>query len=525
MNELASLAAVYEATREIGLSDDLDHLLEKVLARAQELIGFDHCALMLYDAESRTLSVRSVRGYGERAGDVLELSLPEGRGISGWAAANRQAVRVGDVRKDPRYIVGLHEARSNMAVPLMVRNEVAGVVNVESDRENAFTEEHEKLLTVLGAQAALAIVASQARERLQSRISLLDALYRISQLATDSKDLDATLDAILEVAQRTIPRGQCAILLVDDSGGLLRVRAANGYAEGVEQIAIPIGHGITGRCASTGKTIVVDDLELDDGYIRGVTGARSEIAIPLLVEGRVIGVLNVESTRQGAYQEAQACTLSVVAQQAAVVLRSAILQEETRRLAITDPLTGLHNRRYFVDRLDEHLARAERYGEKLGLLLLDSDQLKLTNDRHGHHAGDRALQEIAVALRGILRDSDEVARIGGDEFAVLLLQADEALSVGIARRLRRQLRQAVLVSEDGDAIELSCSAGIALFPDDAEDPLALLRAADLALYNAKARGRGEITVAQAHQSPGQERMERRARVELSVPGRWTPLNA
>ncbi|MEJ2319139.1 MAG: sensor domain-containing diguanylate cyclase, partial [Gemmatimonadales bacterium] len=371
--------------------------------------------------------------------------------------------------------------------------------------------------TVLGAQAALAIVASQARERLQSRICLLDALYRISQLACEGKDLDSTLDAILEVAQNAIPRGQCAILLVDEERGMLRVRASNGYAEGVQEMTIPLGRGITGLCALTGKTIVVDDLELDDNYIEGVTGARSEVAVPLLVEGRVLGVLNAESTRLAAYRETHVRTLSVVAQQAAVVMRSAKLQEETRRLAITDPLTGLHNRRYFVDRLEKHLARAERYGERLGLLLLDSDHLKAVNDRHGHHAGDRVLHRIAGALRGILRNSDEVARIGGDEFAVLMLQADEPLAVGIARRFKEQLCEAVLTSETGDAIQVSCSAGIALFPDDGADAKALLRAADRALYSAKARGRGEISVAPARRSPSHERLERRARVKLTVP--------
>lgn len=519
MKDLASLAAVYDATREIGLSDNLDRLLERVLARAQELIGFDHCALMLYDAEGRTLSVRSVLGYDDRAADVLRLSLPEGRGISGWAAANRQAVRVGDVRKDPRYIVGLQEARSNMAVPLIVGNEVAGVLNVESDREDAFTEEHEKLLTVLGAQAALAIVASQARERLRSRINQLDALYRISQLACESRDLGSTLDAILDIAQQTIPRGQCAVLLVDRDRGTLRVRASNGYAEGVQELTIPLASGITGRCASTGRTIVVDDVERDGSYIPGVTGARSEIAVPLLVEGRAIGVLNAESTRLGAYREAHVRTLSVIAQQAAVVLRSAELQEETRRLAITDPLTGLHNRRYFVDRLEEQLSRAERYGDKLGLLLLDSDHLKAVNDRHGHHAGDRVLQRIALALCGILRDSDEVARIGGDEFAVLLLQADEPLAIGIASRLREKLREAPLASEGGEAIEISCSAGIALFPGDAADSETLLKAADLALYNAKARGRNQTCLSPArHLPPSQGRLARPLQADLSVPG-------
>ena len=495
MNELASLAAVYEATREIGMSEDLDLLLEKVLARAQRLIGFDHCALMLYDVESRTLSVKSVRGYGERAVEVLRLTLPEGRGISGWAVANRQAVRVGDVSVDRRYVAGLQEARSNMAVPLIVGSEVAGVVNVESDRPHAFTEEHERLLTVLGAQAALAIVASRARERLRARISQLDALYRISQLASEGKDLGATLAAILDVAQDAIPRGQCAILLVNEETGLLRVRASNGYAEGVQDLTIPLGQGVTGRCASCGSTIVVDDVEREKSYIPGVTGARSEIAVPLVVEGRVIGVLNAESTRSGAYGEEDVRTLSVVAQQAAVVLRSAELQEETRRLAITDPLTGLHNRRFFVERLEEHLGRAERYGEKLALLLLDTDYLKAVNDQYGHHVGDHALQRIAAALRLVLRESDEVARIGGDEYAALLLQADKPLALGIAHRLKKDLCGAGLTADGGEPIELSCSVGIALYPDDASDAKTLLRVADLALYHAKARGRNEISAA------------------------------
>lgn len=494
MSELASLAAVYEATREIGLSDNLDLLLEKVLARAQDLIGFDHCALMLYDAESRSLSVKTVRGYGNRASDVLKLALPEGRGISGWAAAHRQAVRVGDVSDDPRYVMGLQEARSNMAVPLVVGNEVAGVINVESDRKDAFTEEHEKLLTVLGAQAALAIVASRARERLRSRISQLDALYRISQLASDGRDLDSTLEAILEVAQDAVSCGQCAILLVDDDEGVLRVRAANGYPDGIAGLTIARDAGVTGRCAESRQIVVVNDLEADEDYIPGVTGARSEIAVPLVAEGRVIGVLNAESTRLRAYRREHVHTLSVVAQQAAVVLRSAELQEETRRLAVTDPLTGLHNRRYFVERLGEHMARAERYGEKLGMLLLDSDHLKLINDRHGHHAGDAVLQTIAAAFRRALRDSDEVSRIGGDEFAALLLQADEALALGIAARLKDELSEATLPSETGGPITISCSVGIALYPDDAVDAKALLRAADLALYNAKGRGRNQVSV-------------------------------
>ncbi len=119
------------------------------------------------------------------------------------------------------------------------------------------------------------------------------------------------------------------------------------------------------------------------------------------------------------------------------------------------------------------------------------------NDRHGHHVGDRALQRIADVLEETVRDSDEVARIGGDEFSALLLQADDELAVGIALRLKRNVREVALSSEDGRAIEISCSVGVALFPEDAVDAKALLCAADRALYNAKGRGRNQIAVAGA----------------------------
>lgn len=495
MSDSTTLTSLYEATRRIGLSDSLGDVLDTVLEQAQELIGFDHCALMLYDPETELLSVRRVRGYEERAADILRLTLRKGDGVSGWTVEHRRAARVNDVSRDPRYVAGLREARSNLAVPLIVANEVAGVINVESERLGAFTREHEELLTVLGSQAALAILAVRARERLQRRIGQLNALYRISQLAAAHDRLDDTLRAILAVTEELVPQGQVAILLVDEAAGQLVLRAARGYAEDALGLRIPLGQGVTGRCAASGREVVVDDIEADPDYIPGVPNARSEIAVPLKVEGRVIGVLNAEASVPGAYQPDQARALSVVAHQAAAVIRAAQLNEEARRLAVTDHLTGLHNRRYFVDKLEEHLARAGRYGERLALVLADADSLKLVNDDHGHLTGDRALQAFSEVLRASLRASDELARIGGDEFAALLLEAGEERALAVVGRLRRGLRETRLESDDGTRLRLTISAGIALFPDHGTDAKSLLRAADQALYAAKRRGRDAIVVA------------------------------
>lgn len=493
---LASLADLYRATREVGLSDSLEELVDDVLDRAQELIGFEHCALMLHHRTSQELTVERVRGYGDKVDEIRGLTIEVGDGISGWAARERSAARVGDVREDPRYIQGLPEARSNLAVPLVVGNEVAGVINVESERRYAFTEEHEMLLTVLGAQAALAILAARARRRLRDRLSHLDALFRISRLASREQDLDATLRRILHITREITPEGQVAILLLDDEGGL-EVRAAEGYKKGVTNLTIPVGEGTTGRCASLGETVVVDDVREDSDYIQGVRGGRSEIAVPLKVENRVIGVLDAEATTSGAFDEEAERTLSVVAQQVAAVVHTIQLHERTRKMAVTDPLTGLHNRRHFISQLERHLRRADRYDENLALLLLDCDNLKGINDSFGHHCGDRALELVAELLLDSLRETDETARLGGDEFACLLLNADEDLARRITGRLRDAFGTSRIESRDGESVTVTVSIGVALFPRDAANVEELMRNADEALYQAKRRGRNELVVFEA----------------------------
>lgn len=493
MADLPDLSGLYDATREIGISDDLDQLLDTVLEQAQDLIEFDHCALMLYDADARELSVRRVRGYGERRDAVLGLTLKVGEGLTGWAVENEEAVRVGDVSRDPRYVTGLREARSNLAVPLIVGGDVAGAINVESERLDAFTPEHEKMLTILGAQAALAILTLRARERLQGKLEQINALYRISNLASRRRDLDDILTSMLQIALEIVPGNQAAILLLDDDC-ILRVRAAEGYSVGVEDLAIPLGKGVTGQCAASGEIVVINDVREVEHYIPGVPGGRSEIAIPLMVKGQVIGVLDAESEEPGAFGEAELLTLSMIAQQAGAVLQTVQLHEETRRLSITDSLTGLYNRRHFVSQLEEHVRRARRYEESLALLLLDCDYLKRINDRHGHYFGDEALRLVANLLNRILRETDLVARLGGDEFAALLLKADESLALQVAERIRSELAALDLRAEDGTKIDLSVSTGIAFFPRDAEDAKSLLLRVDRALYRAKRLGRDQLAL-------------------------------
>jgi len=495
---LGTLDALYESTRALGLHDSLDELLAEVLERARELIGFEHAAVMLLDEETGRLRIGMLSGYGSRADEIRNASLESGQGLSGWAAANRESVRVGDVSQDPRYIQGLEEARSNLAVPLIVGNRVAGVINVESERLYAFTPEHEKLLTVLGTQAALGILAFQTQAALRQRIDQLSALYRISNLASEAGALGATLNSMLEIAGEVIPQGESAILLLDESKKTLRVAAGQGYQTAVRFLEIPVGQGITGRCASTGVTQVVhdiDQLDHEEAYIPGVPGARSEVAVPLIADGMIIGVFNAESTEPHAFSDEHVQTLTVIARQAAEVIRSAQLLEETRRLAITDSLTGLFNRRHFNQQLEENVGRAARYDEPLALVFLDVDHFKSVNDKFGHQAGDRCLQALARTLRESVRDSDQIARIGGEEFAVLLIRADRELALSITERLRDRIDDLILEEDPPLPVDLTASLGVAFFREDGDDPKTLMRSADRALYTAKGLGRNRVVLA------------------------------
>ncbi|MFO7586484.1 MAG: sensor domain-containing diguanylate cyclase, partial [Gemmatimonadota bacterium] len=455
-------------------------------------------ALMLYDERQERLNTVSLRGYGDRADYLRARSLTLGEGLSGWAAANRQAVRIGDIRSDPRYLEGLAEARSNLAVPLVVGARLAGVINVESERLDAFDREHERLLTVLGAQAGLAILACRAQEDLRRRIDQMEALNRLSRLASEGGALGATLNSMLEITQEIVPKAQCAILLLDEEHSVLRLAAGQGYQAVARYLEIPVGRGVTGRCAATGEPQVVGDVQAGSDaldYIQGIPGARSEAAVPLLADGRIIGVFNAESTEPDAFGESEVQSLTVVARQAAAVIRSAQLLDETRRLAITDPLTGLHNRRHFTRKLEENVRRSERYGERLALVLLDLDYFKNVNDRFGHQVGDRALQLLAGALRDAVRESDQTARIGGEEFALVLLRCEHELALSIAERVRERIRGLALEELPEVDMELSASVGVAFFPDDGGDPKSLMRAADEALYRAKRMGRDQVVLA------------------------------
>ncbi len=500
--EISALEALLESSRAFDANLTLDGILDIVVTQAQRLVGFNRCALMLSDPEAERFDLQRTLGHGRDPSDLEDLNIDLAVDLAVLAARDRRSFRTSDPTSDSHYLEISPGMRSNIVVPLIAGDEAVAVIIAESPHVDAFSELHEKLLSVFGSHAALAIIALRTREHLEGRVEHLDALHKISQLASLSvrEGFDEVLETVLEVTRELVPVGHTAILLMDPKSRSLRVHASEGYQDGVERLGIPLGRGITGRAAELGKPQIVHDLEIERDYLPGVPGARSEIALPLIAEGQVIGVLNCESPEPNAYQEEHARTLSVVAQHLAVVLRTAQLHAEARHLSITEPLTSLYNRRFFMSQFEDAIGRAQRYEHRLALVFGDLDRFKSINDRFGHHTGDRALQAVSEAMRRSIRGTDMIARMGGEEFAALLMEADCDRAIQVADRFLAQIRQLGFKSDDGQPVSISMSAGIALFPEHGDSATDLLRHADEALYEAKRLGGNQTVVAQELQA-------------------------
>ena len=274
----------------------------------------------------------------------------------------------------------------------------------------------------------------------------------------------------------------------------LYIAAHRGYDPDLaSRIRIPLGgpQGIAARVAATGQKYYAADVTVDPYYFSASPGVRSELAVPLLLDGQVIGVLDVESRELDAFPCEVQEVIEGFAALAALAIHRAQRHEELQQLALTDGLTGLANTRAFWESLHREVARAERFSLPLSLLVLEIDNFKKVNDAYGHLRGDEALRAVARTINCLSRAMDIGARVGGDEFALILPQTNKNEAVTVAQRLCDQVRALRL----GGEVRLSISVGLAAYPDDGTSANALFAAADSAMYRVKYRGGGWYGVA------------------------------
>ena len=315
----------------------------------------------------------------------------------------------------------------------------------------------------------------------------LRIIYRIAQETTAVLDLDTLLSRIVTIIREVMGYYMVSILLPVNEASELRVGAHSGYAVDITGLTVAVGESITGWVYKNAVPHIVPDVHADARYIGLDDQVRSELAFPLMSRGRVVGVLNAESQHADAFSEADVALMSAVGSQLASCLEVAQLHDTLKREASHDPLTRLNNRRHFLERIQQEIARSEATGETFSIVFLDVDELKRINDTYGHLAGDALLREVSNALMDAVRGEDIVARYGGDEFVVLLPATPAAAAASVAQRISDGItRHRFMAGRELLQIP-GVSLGLANFPQDGKTAEDLLASADATLYRQKRR--------------------------------------
>jgi sigma-B regulation protein RsbU (phosphoserine phosphatase) len=315
-----------EVTSATSNTLDLDELLSNVASIVKKVIPYELFAILLYSERRQELRIRYAVGHREEI--VRSLSIRLGEGITGTAAAQREPILVSDVRADKRYLNALDAVRSELAVPMLTRNLLVGIIDVQSTRENSYTAYDRALLRLIASRVASSIDNARLYRRVDRQNRTLRTLSRISHEFASILELDELLGKIAETIRGLINYDAFSILLVDEQQKVLRHRVSVRHDKRVNIDNVPLGKGLTGAAAESRAPVIVDDTLSDPRYIASHPDIRSEVAIPLIVRDRVVGVMDLESDRVAYFSEEHVRTLSLLAPQIATSVENARLYEE-----------------------------------------------------------------------------------------------------------------------------------------------------------------------------------------------------
>lgn len=421
--------------------------------------------------------------------------IPVFSGIRGRVVRSGRPELVANVRDDPDHISSSPDTVSMAAVPVVLEGVTTGVLTAEGTGARPLTPHTYEFLAEFAGQLSIAVRNASLFEDLRRTHDELQVLFEAAKAVSGTLDLRTVLDSLVSVACRAFGYENGALLMVDAATGELVVEAAYGYERPLVGVRVAVGTGISGWVARTGSPLMVDDVSADPRYYQADDRTRSEMAVPLIAEGKVLGVFNIESTRLAAFGPRDLHLLGTLASYAVVAIQNARLYEQAQRLAITDGLTELYNHRYFYEALERLLERARRDAQPLAIIMAEIDRFKHHNDTYGHKSGDEVLRTIAGLLRRGSRPSDVVARYGGDEFMVVLPGASGAAAYETAERLRRTVETYPLLANGDIITSITMSVGVAAFPQDGTTAGALVEAVDRAQYLAKRSGGNKVHAA------------------------------
>jgi phosphoserine phosphatase RsbU/P len=325
------LATLAEIGEEVNASLDLDEVLARSAALIKRHIDYEIFGVLMFEGgDGSYLKHRFSIGYPPDL--AANLRIPLGQGISGTAAATGHPVRVGDTQHDPRYIHAVDDVRSELAVPLMLRGKCIGVLDIQSRHPEYFTREQQNILTLLASRLAVAIENARLFERVRAQADTLLLLNEVGRETSSILDVEELLRRAAEQTKRVIDYQILSIMLYDEEQKVFRHRVDVKHGQRVQgKLRAAASEGIVGAAATLKEPVIVPDVTADPRYIMANPETRSELAIPMMHKGRVIGVLDLESPQLNYFTDDHVQTLSILAANFAVSLENARLYEQVAR--------------------------------------------------------------------------------------------------------------------------------------------------------------------------------------------------
>ena len=357
--------------------------------------------------------------------------------------------------------------------------------NLESSKPGG---NHNQLLT--SAQKEISI--------LRARIFELYTLYTLSKTLNMSAQVNGFFENIINILKNSLKIEEFCFLLKNEECNDLKVWKANGdIYDTIKDVSFKTGEGLSGIAADSGEPILINDVSKDKRFLYykdKIPNIGSFMSIPLkLSNNKVIGVLNLHKRETNAFKEHEKTLFCDVAQDIAHTIERAKLYEKAQKESISDYLTKLYTRKYFLDTCYREHNKAERYEGIFSVIIADIDYFKYLNDTYGHSFGDEILKKLAYILKSNVREMDVVSRYGGEEFAILLPGTEKVNATLIAEKLRATVeKELVIVSSSGEAEKTTITAGISTYPQDGKTVEEIIAAADKFLYIGKEHGRNRV---------------------------------
>ncbi|MGD2027445.1 MAG: sensor domain-containing diguanylate cyclase [Anaerolineales bacterium] len=495
-----AMEAVRQAGASVMASLDMQETIKKILEELKSILPYDSASVLLMQEDN---SLKIVGGSGwDNPEDIIGMQFP----IPG-DNPNSIVIQGGK----PHILKNAPEAyapfrkkphdhiKSWLGVPLIDNGNIIGMMAIDSKTENHFSEEHIRVVSAFADHVAIAIENALLYELSNQAIKRRSVLYRVSQdMIRASANLEEIFKAIHQAADQLMPCESFVISLLNEKEDIIEGVYLIDRGGRNQNLTIPPGAGLSGEIISTGKSKLVHDVYEETTFEGQHFGhedeVRSLVAVPLTSAGEIIGMLSAQSYQVGAYNEEDLEILELLAAQAGIAIKNTQLMIEMDYIARTDSLTGLLNRRAFDERLENEIARSERYEYAVSLLMIDVDDFKQYNDLYGHSKGDEHLIKIANLILASVRQPDLVSRIGGEEFSVILPHTVKVGARDLAERIRGTIAQTFNYSSDPAG---TVSIGIAEYPQDASDIQTLYNIADQAMFKAKRTGKNRVITAES----------------------------